>query len=155
MRDKRKVTRVLVMLEYGPDDPDNGEVFDLTALVEEMRTHGGENHYNADIRLVVDSSNYSSKKEADLTVQWTSYSPGSSSAVHSGHLSDVMNSAMPDGPRVQDLKAEAKKLRVAAAEIDRKAAEAKLDELAACRHVRPIARVTTIPLADVAAATLE
>lgn len=149
MRD-RKVTRVLVMLEYGPGDPDTGEVFDLTELAEEMRSksqtlgHG----YNATINLHVRSQKTFGQDQPpfELTLNWSSYAGGEFSA-KSGHLDDAINAGLPDGERVQRIKKTIKRLRKKADGLEYDASLAKLEQVAAIRHLHPIARVTEAPIA--------
>lgn len=145
----RKVKRVLVMLEYEDGDPNNGEVFDLTQLVTEM--HQKSNGYSADIRLNVNS-------RRDWTVdgykfyceiEWQSFSPTMTG--HSGHLADVVNASMPDGPRVENLRRKVNRLRKKADQVAYEANQAKIEQVAEIRAQHPIARVTEIPvLAEIA-----
>lgn len=139
----RVVSRVLVMLEYGPGDKDNGEVFDLTELVKQCRTNG-EGLYSVQIILGVEAhEDYSGPDK--LTVNWKAWmfpSTGVSGIISSGHLDDAINAAMPDGMRVQDLRKKAKRIRKKADEIERAACVAKLEQVAALRAQYPIARVT-------------
>lgn len=140
----RVVSRVLVMLEYGPGDKDNGEVFDLTELVKQCRTNG-EGLYSAEIILGVEANKDYSGGPDKLTVNWKAWmfpSTGVSGIISSGHLDDAINAAMPDGMRVQDLRKKAKRIREKADEIERAACVAKLEQVAALRAQYPIARVT-------------
>lgn len=140
----RTVSRVLVMLEYGPGDKDNGEVFDLTELVKQCRTNG-EKLYSARIQLSVEANRDYSVGPDKLTVNWNAWMyPGSgvSGIISCGHLDDAINAAMPDGMRVQDLRKKAKRIRDKADEIEHAACVAKLEQVAAVRAQYPIARVT-------------
>lgn len=142
----RKVTRVLVMLEYGPDDPANGEVFDLTALVSEMKT--SSNHYTADINLSVKCQtdwSFGADRKDKLEISWGG---DAGNWVHgASHLEDVVNAAMPDGDRVQAIKKRSSRLEKKAHALKMDAMRAKLEQVAAVRHQHPIARVTNAPLA--------
>lgn len=150
---QRKVTRVLVMLEYEPGDPDNGEVFDLTALAEEVRASShsgaGPGAYSKCIRLYVTSQRTFQKEgpEAEAHVSWC-VEYGASA----GHLTDAINAGMPDGPRVEDINAKVKRLRTKADKLEYEAKVAKLEQVAAIRAQHPIARVTATPLTDVPSA---
>jgi len=93
----RKVSRVLVMLEYGPGDADNGEVFDLTALVAEMLPKAG---WCAGIDLRVQATkSYDpdpvKREQPELEISWGG---DAGNWVHGAtHLEDVINAALPDG----------------------------------------------------------
>lgn len=141
---ERTVTRVLVMLEYGEGDPDNGEVYDLTALVSEVKEKTG--HYRGNIVLEVtcaDDYIYSALRPAGtpmptkLEVSWRcGYSASA------GNLTDALNTGLPDGERVEGLKKRASRLHKKAADLEYDAKVAKLEQVAAVRLQHPIARVT-------------
>lgn len=139
----RKVTRVLVMLEYGPGDSNNGEVFDLTALVSEMLPKAS---YRARINLEVQAAkSYDpdpvKREQPVLEISWGG---DAGNWVHGAtHLEDVINAALPDGERVTGIKNKAKRLRKKADELDDDAMRAKLEQVAAIRSQYPIARVTS------------
>lgn len=147
---RRAVTRVLVMLEYEPGNPDNGEVFDLTALAGEMVMKA---NYSATIGLDVHATKTFSR-DADapafsLDISWNG---NAGEFVHGGtHPEDVVNSALPDGERVKSIKNRARNLRKKADRLDGDAMVAKLEQVASVRAQFPIARVTAAPLADVRA----
>ena len=137
---RRKVKRVLVMLDYGPEDPESGEVFDLTALAEEMR--GKADGYSASVSLDVRAEKtYAGpdRPAVALMISWGGYA---GEFIHGAtHLDDVVNSALPDGERVTALKKKAKRLRKKAEDVDRDAMVAKLVQVGEIRHQHPIARV--------------
>lgn len=141
----RKVKRVLVMLDYGPDDAASGEVFDLTALVSEMLPQAT---YRASISLSVQASK-SYKPEPlpqiDLEIVWGG---DAGNWVHGAtHLEDVINSAMPDGERVAGIKKKKKRLEDKVQSLGFDAMRAKLEQVASIRHQHPIARVSeTVPV---------
>jgi hypothetical protein len=140
---RRDAKRVLVMLDYGPEDSDSGEVFDLTALVTEMQSKGV---YSASISLDVRAERtYAGpdKPAVKLTVSWGGYA---GEYVHGAtHVEDVVNSALPDGERVKGLRTKAKRLRKKAEQVDQDATVAKLIQVAGVRSQHPIARVTEAP----------
>lgn len=144
--DNRKVTRVLVLLEYGDADPDSGEVFDLTALTTEIAAK--TEHKQASIRLDISiHKDYGHGSPWPLynTVEWCAMADYHSSA-HSGHLDDAINSALPDSFKTQDLR---KKERSASRRLDKLREDIKMQRLmdaAAIRHQHPIARVKETPL---------
>lgn len=148
---KTKVTRVLVMLEYEPGNPDNGEVFDLTALLTDITTR--TNAYGPHLSLYVNAcKNYSTPTPGapaiDLDVSWGGQMGGE--WIHgAAHLADVINSGMPDGERVASLRNKAKRLNKKAEDLNRDAMVAKLEQVAAIRHQHPIARITQSALTDV------
>lgn len=142
----RKVTRVLVMLEYEPGDPDNGEVFDLTALVAEMYAKQRGSISNRITLDVCAGDDYSQKSPWPMRTD-ISWRCGYSASA--GNLTDAINTGMPDGDRVQALSARVKKLRKKADSLEYDAKVAKLEQVAAIRSQHPIARVTATPLAEV------
>lgn len=152
----RKVKRVLVMLDYGPGESDSGEVFDLTALVDEMRNDG----WSANIDLSVSSKrNYSAKDgepKNELTIKWGGYA--GQFVYGATHLDDVINSAMPDSFTVQNLREKASRTKKRAEDrvraLEHDAMAAKLQQVAGIRHQFPIARVAESHLLAVATQTL-
>lgn len=140
----RKVSRVLVMLEYEPGDPDNGEVFDLTALASEMHaSHPGALWHR--IELTVDAAKtYQRENPVELRAQWQVWCKDM--GPNCAHLTDAMNASLPDGDRVRDLRAKANRMRKKAEQLEYEAGVAKLQQVAAVRALHPIARVTASPL---------
>lgn len=135
---ERKVQRVLVMLDYGPEDPDSGEVFDLTALVQEMQ--GQRYSAHVDVKVSAEKTYAGPDKPAvKLSVSFGGYA--GEFVYGATHLDDVVNAALPDGERVAALKKKAKRLRKKAEDVDRDAMTAKLIQVAGVRHQHPIARV--------------
>jgi hypothetical protein len=139
---KREVKRVLLMLDYGPDDPSSGEVFDLTALVAEMLPKALT---CAQLTVNVEASNtYAIGEDAakySLAVSFGGYA-GSGFVSGATHLDDVVNTALPDGERVSGIKKKAARCRERASQLDRDAMIAKLAQVSDIRHQHPIARVT-------------
>jgi hypothetical protein len=137
------------MIEYGEGDPNNGEVFDLTALAAEMHADG--KIYSAELGLRVEvKREYSFELKAQATKSTISFngqcSPGE--WVHrASHLDDVVNAAMPDGDAVQAIKKRAARLSKKVDDLRHDAMRAKLEQVARIRHVNPIARVTSAPIA--------
>jgi hypothetical protein len=139
---ERKVRRVLVMIDYGEGETANGEVFDLTALVTEMLPQAT---YQARLQIDVRAereTDYSVRppvSKAKLTVCFGGDAGGR--WVHgASHLDDVVNSALPDGDRVEAIKRKEKLLRKKADQLNYDAMHAKLLQVAAIRHQHPIAR---------------
>lgn len=140
---RRKVQRVLVVLDYGTEDPDSGEVFDLTALAQEMQARAG---YSGSVSLDVRAEKtYAGpdKPAVALMISWGGYAGEFVSGAT--HIEDVVNSALPDGERVASLKKKAKRLRKKAQEVDHDAMVAKLIQVADVRSQHPIARVKEGP----------
>jgi hypothetical protein len=128
------------MLDYGPGDPNSGEVFDLTALVAEMLP---KSIYSADIALKVEATKrYPSDPDNPLrlSVSWSGHA--GQFVYGATHVEDVVNSALPDGERVKSLRTKARRLRKKADEVDRDAMVAKLVQVSEVRHQHPIARVS-------------
>lgn len=147
---KRHIKRVLVMLDYGPEDPNSGEVFDLTALVAEMLP---KSTYSASIRLEVEAhKTFVKELPFELEISWGGYAGES---VHGAtHLEDVVNAALPDGERVKNLRTKAKRLRKKAEEVDRDAMVAKLVQVSEVRSQHPIARINETKIAELPARTV-
>lgn len=139
---KRIVKRVLVMLEYGDGDPNNGEVFDLTALAVEMATNSSwhASNLNIDVRASQNWAPFGQPRDYELSVTWG----GSAGEFVTGatHLEDVVNSALPDGDRVRRIKRAAKRGEERIKKLQYDAMVAKLEQVASIRHQHPIARVT-------------
>lgn len=143
MASNRKVTRVVVMIEYAEGGP--AEVYDLTALATDMRAQS--NGYSAHIDLQVECSrNYGRDEPAHGTsIGWSGYSSGGNYTGRSSHIEDVLNCALPDGPRVEDLLKKVKRYRKKADNLESEARSAKLEQVAQVRHLHPIAHVTKVP----------
>lgn len=138
---KTKVSRVLVMLEYEPGNPNNGEVYDLTALLADIALRP-DACYGPHLSLTVSGTKrYENGGGVDLETSWGGSLGGE--WVHGApHLADVINSSMPDGDRVTDIRKKVKRLRKKADELDHDAMIAKLQQVAEVRHLNPIARVS-------------
>jgi hypothetical protein len=136
---KRKVQRVLVMLDYGPEDSDSGEVFDLTALVTEMLPRSS---YSARLTVEVEATKtYAGPDKPAMQLQVSFGGYAGQYVFGATHLDDVVNTALPDGERVTALKKKAKRLRKKAEDVDRDAMTAKLIQVSEIRHQHPIARI--------------
>lgn len=137
----RTVRRVLIMIDYGEGDTASGEVFDLTALVTEMLPQAS---YHASL-----SVNVQAEREYDYSVRpavvkpklTISFSGDAGKWVHGAtHLDDVVNSALPDGDKVELIRKREARLRRKADDLNHDAMRAKLAQVAAIRHQHPIAR---------------
>src|SRR5689334_2980082 len=139
---RREVKRVLVMLDYGPGDPDSGEVFDLTALAQEMQ----EGRYSADVDIKVKAERTYAGPDKPAVKSFVSFGGYAGEFVYGAtHLDDVVNAALPDGERVRGLRTKAKRLRKKAEQADHDAMVAKLIQVGEVRHQHPIARVKEGP----------
>lgn len=156
MEDKRKVTRVLVMLEYGPEDPQSGEVFDLTALTTELAQRPGSKHNCADITLEVRAhSDYDQPRgekgwPTGTDVSWRASIDFDGSG-RAAHLDDAINASMPDSFTTTEMRKKLKRIKTKAEQISADIAIQRLRDAAAVRYQHPIARVQESPaLAEVA-----
>lgn len=138
----RAVRRVLIMIDYGEGDTASGEVFDLTALVTEMLPQAS---YRARLTVNVTAervTDYSVKPvvpKAKLEIDFGGDAGGK--WVHGAtHLDDVVNSALPDGDKVELIRKREARLRKKADDLNHDAMRAKLAQVAAIRHQHPIAR---------------
>lgn len=143
MATNRKVNRVIVMLEYAEGEP--AEVYDLTALATDMR--GQSNAYSSHISLQVGCDRGYSRDgpSVELNASWSGYVSGGGFTSRSSHLEDVLNCALPDGPRVEDLLKKVKRYRKKADQCEYEAKSAKMEQVAAVRHLHPVAHVTKVP----------
>lgn len=143
---ERKVQRVLVMLDYGPEDPDTGEVFDLTTLARELSEKGGELKHS-DIQLTVSSrQDYSGSSPWPLKtgLSWR-VSVNFEASGYSGHLDDAINASLPDSFATQDLRKKAKRLSKRVEKLKEDIQVQRLMDAAQIRHQHPIARVRETP----------
>jgi hypothetical protein len=119
------------MLDYGPEDSDSGEVFDLTALVTEMLPRSS---YSARLTVEVEATKtYAGPDKPAMQLQVS----------FGGYAGEFVHGAthLPDGERVSALKKKAKRLRKKAEDVDRDAMTAKLIQVSEIRHQHPIARI--------------
>lgn len=143
MATDRKVNRVVVMIEYAEGGP--AEVYDLTAIASDMR--GQSDAYSAYITLQVGCDRNYSKDGCvyDTSASWSGYVSGGGFTSRSSHLEDVLNCALPDGPRVEDLLKKVKRYRKKADTLEYEAKAAKIEQVSAVRHLHPIAHVARVP----------
>ena len=137
---ERKVRRVLVMIDYGEGETANGEVFDLTELVKEMLPQA---RFLAQLTI-----NVQAERDTDYSVRPPLVRPKLSISfggdaggkwVHGAtHLDDVVNSALPDGDRVELIRKREQRLRKKADDLNHDAMRAKLQQVAAIRHQHPL-----------------
>jgi hypothetical protein len=139
----RPVARVLVMLDYG-----NGtdEVFDITALTNELFAKSKDGH--AKIELKVTTRNdysanrdpatgkYPPKTEACWDVMVNFRSSGDA-----GFLDDAINASMPDSFTTENLRRKLKAIEKKQAQLQEDIALQRLRDAAAVRAQHPIARV--------------
>lgn len=140
MSDKRKVRRVLVMIDYGEGDSANGEVFDLTALALEMAPHGNYGNAQLDLKVSADKTyRQAPEPEYRTTVTFGGYA-GARFISGATHLDDVVNSALPDGERVKEIQRKSARLRKKMEALHQDEMVARLRQAAEIRHSHPIAR---------------
>lgn len=152
---ERKVKRVLVMLDYGEEDPDSGEVFDITELVREAATKGNGGFSNADISLYVEAnSDYNAPRDQrgqwplKTTVKWAA-SINYNSSGRSGHLDDAINASMPDSFATQEIRKKLKRVQNRAEKLNHDIQVQRLMDASKIRYQHPIARVRESPIAQI------
>lgn len=156
MSNERKVKRVLVMIEYGEGDPDNGEVFDLTALALEIASNPDSRHNHARIELAVSASrDYASDapKALKTHIKWQAMVDFSRSG-ESGYLDDAINASLPDSCRTLDLRKKLNSHEKKAEKLKVDIMEQRLRDAALVRNQYPVLRVTENPLIKAASAAL-
>ena len=132
------------MVEYAAGDPDNGDVFDITSLVSEMLPQAS---WRANIKVEVEAqyeTDYSVTPPVKRIETKISFGGGAGGKYVYGasHLDDVVNSALPDGERVDLIRKREARLRKKADELNHDAMVAKLQQVAAIRSQHRIGRVT-------------
>ena len=136
-RQKQKVTRVLLMIEY--QGKPEGDVYDLTELSADMMRRS---RFGADIGVSVKTEykyGEGGKKEvAEQVVEFSGHADEWCSGAT--HIEDVVNFCLPDGEKVTSLKRKATRLRKLADQCDSDAHYAKLMQVAAVRAAHPIAK---------------
>lgn len=152
---RRKVTRVLVMLEYEPGDPDNGEVFDLTQLATEL---GGLGEHGGGVEVEVDFNphhEYQAGNREQPGPGWIGAcevyfraGPRFNMSSQSGRLVDAINSCGIDTERTRRIVKAQERMRKRLDKLQWELKDAKLQAAASIRAQHPIARVTATPLAD-------
>lgn len=143
MSTKRKVNRVVVMIEYAEGGP--AEVYDLTSLATDMRAQSDSYGAHIDLQVACDRNWTKDGGVNETVISWSGYVSGGGYTSHSSHLEDVLNCALPDGPRVEDLLKKVKRYRKKADKLEWDAKAAKMEQVAAVRHLHPIAHVTQVP----------
>ena len=135
------------MVDYGDDNPDSGEVFDLTALALETAQNAKLNH--SSITLEVDAtSDYDAPREEGksgwplkTTIEWSAMINYDSSG-RTGHLDDAINAAMPDSFATQDIRKKLKRCTDRAEKLREDIQVQRLLDASKVRSQHPIARVT-------------
>lgn len=135
-RQKQKVTRVLLMIEYAGKP--EGDVYDLTELSADMMRRA---KFGSSIGVSVRTEykwEHGKKEVAEQTVEFS----GNADQWCSGatHIEDVVNFCLPDGEKVTSLKRKATRLRKQADQCDSDAHYEKLMQVAAVRGAHPIAK---------------
>ena len=152
---ERRVERVLVMLDYGKEDPASGEVFDLTDLAHALATTPAAKHQDARIRLEVTAgSDYTKAQVANrwpvkLQISWQVMMDFHLSG-SAGYLDDAINSSIPDSDEVEALNKRLRRAQKAAERIMERIKDQKIEDASKVRKARPIARVTSAPIAALA-----
>lgn len=145
---ERKVKRVLVMLQYeGSADPNEGEIFDLTALSQEASASKGGKFQDASIELRVNTSkDYGADWTGGVaptktTASWN-VSVDFSGSGWTAHLDDAINASLPDSFATQDLRKKLERMQKKEAKLREDIAMQRLRDAASVRHQFPIARVS-------------
>ncbi len=154
---QRKVSRVLVMLEYGEGHPCNGEVFDLTALATELAAKD-EKHQHSRVELTVrGGTDYSADRLTDgsrpLSVEagWDGMVAFQSSG-QTAWLDDAVNAAMGRMEQgdaaviLKSIRKQEKKLEMLKEQLK----DHRLAEAAGVRAKYPVCRITESALPLVA-----
>ena len=129
------------MIDYGPDQPDSGEVFDVTALTNELAPMS---RWRAVISLKVEcnrdysQAQHTYKTEAAWSADAGEWMP------YTANLTDAINGCLPDSPEIEKMRKRIKKLRSTADQLEIKAKFAKLEQAGQLRSTNPIARVTEL-----------
>jgi hypothetical protein len=147
---KRKVTRVLVMLEYGPDDPETGEVFDLTALAQELQGKVTRAIRTSEVTLDVTCEKDWRSGEPECYVAWRAGAKYGDYNSPAGRLVDAVNCGLPEGEKVTRITKSIERAQSRIDKLEMLKAHERLRAAAEVRSQHPIARVTASPLADVA-----
>lgn len=145
---QRPVKRVLVMVEYEDGNPDNGEVFDLTALAMELRERDTKFH-DARIELKVAATDDYSKSrrpagdgyEAKTEIAWNVMTAYNSSG-DSGWLDDAVNASLPDSERSEMLVKRVSKAEKNLEKLREAVRDQRLADAAEVRGKYPVCRVT-------------
>jgi hypothetical protein len=137
----RPVRRVLVMLDYGPEDPESGEVFDLTAIALEIVPTSS--YSTAEISLNVRAQrDYTPSPQARFNTVCSWSVNAGNWMPHTARLDDAINSGIPDSPELQKMQKRIRAWRKKADKIEFEAKLARLEAAAALRSSHPIARFT-------------
>lgn len=153
VRRERKVSRVLVMLEYGEGNPCNGEVFDLTALACELATKGEHKHARIEMEVVASNDYDAPRVEPRAYGEWplkaeiswrasVSFCSSNSTA----WLDDAVNAALPN---TADSKVVLKAIRRTEKKLEalrHQLKDQRLMEAAEIRAKNPVCRITQSPL---------
>lgn len=146
----RRVSRVLVMLEYDEGDPDNGEVFDLTELAKELRLKD-EKFQDAAVQLRVHAANDYGRRlegggyEPKLEIEWN-VAVAFSSSGSAGWLDDAVNASMPISQTTETLIKRVSKAEKNLEKLRDAVKQQRLNEAAAVRGKYPLARITQNPM---------
>lgn len=139
----RKVSRVLVLVEYAEGSA--SDVFDLTALVNELATSKSEKFTHAAIELKVtcsqDYENYEPGKIKTKTEASWNAAVDFHYSGESGFLDDAINAGLPDSFTTQNLRAKLKRQRAKIEGLENDIQVQRLRDAATVRHQYPIARV--------------
>ena len=142
------------MINYEPGSPDDGEVFDLTALVSELSKREDSRHHHAVIELNIMSTRDYSGMGAEITtkseIQWSAMIDFNSSG-RSGYLDDAIKASMPDTVTTDELRKRLKRAKRKVDDIEEAIRTQRLEDAAQIRHQRPVMRITESVLSGVVA----
>lgn len=148
MKPSRQIKQVLLMVDYGPDDPESGNVYDLTA--QTVGLLGERDRYRSaklsvEINAWSDGENF---KDTATELKYSGYSyAGIGKHTHchdTPHLADVLNMLAPPSDRVLALQAEADEVKAKAQAAEDAVTAARMEQLAGMRMAHPVARLTTV-----------
>lgn len=149
LHNKRKVSKVLVMLEYA--EGEMSDVYDLTALVREIAELPSAKLQYARLNLEVGTeTKYDAPRDSGgrwpvmTTVQWSGSFECKSTGC-SGHLEDVINSGLQDSERAQRLRAAHERAEKRLRKLEWDLKQQRIDDAAKIRSQHPIARVRLAP----------
>lgn len=141
---ERKVKRVLVMLQY--DNADDNEVFDLTALAEDLTKRG--THQHAAVQLdVTASQDYSSDVRPwpiKCRASWSVMADFNSSG-KAAYLDDAVNASLPDSLATGGLRKKLARVKNKIEQLEKDIQVQRLFDAAQVRYQHPIARVRETP----------
>lgn len=147
MNAPRPIKQVLLMVDYGPGEPDSGDVYDLTAQVQALLGSPDDKFRLAGMSIKL--AGHCSRRDVtpELSIEFSGHSYDGANHAHcngASHLADVMNMLAPPDDRVLMLKAEANEAQAKANAAEAAVTAARMEQLAGMRLAHPVARLTTV-----------